>query len=503
MFAYILHLQSSLGPLFFSAVLAVILTACSTNPETGKSSFTGFMSPVQEAKLGAQEHPKLLGYFGGLYPEEHLAKYINSIGSRLLAASGNSEMKFQFTVLNDPKVNAFALPGGYIYVTRGLIALAEDEAELAGVIAHEIAHVLARHTAERYSQAVAANIGLATLGAVAPTIGIPVRGVGRLVSFGAEAALRAYSRSQELEADMLAVRYMNSLGYDPAALINFFVKLEREKRLRSKKIHSSGNISIYQSILSTHPRTKDRIRQAVELNRTMLTRKPKRRRENFLSFVDGMLFGSGRRDGFFKGHTFYHPHLGFSFDMPIGFQVENLEKAVVASDSSNTKITFDLEVPPKTDRHIDLVNYLRKGNEKSFVFSSIEMIKVNGMEAVVGSGSISFGLGKSKHIKRVIIRSNNFTLFRFTLITSRQLLTKVDSKFRQTVYSFRLLSPRESAQIKPNKIRVVRVTTNDSIASLASRMPFGSFNEHWFKVLNTNVVDDGLAVGEKVKLVVD
>ncbi|MBL94818.1 MAG: Beta-barrel assembly-enhancing protease [Alphaproteobacteria bacterium MarineAlpha3_Bin5] len=502
MFAYIFHLQSSLGSLFLSAVLTVILTACSTNPETGKSSFTGFMSPAQEAKIGAQEHPKLLGYFGGRYPEEYLAKYINRIGSRLLAASGNSGMKFQFTILNDPKVNAFALPGGYIYVTRGLIALAEDEAELAGVIAHEIAHVLARHTAERYSQGVAANIGLATLGAVAPAIGIPVR-VGHLVSFGAEAALRAYSRSQELEADLLAVRYMNSLGYDPAALINFFVKLEREKRLQSKKTHGSGNTSIYQSILSTHPRTKDRIRQAVDLNRKTVTGKLKRRRENFLSFVDGMLFGSGRRDGFLKGQTFYHPHLGFSFDIPIGFQVENLEKAVVASNSPNTTITFDLEVPPKTDRHIDLVNYLRKRNEKSFVFSSIETIKVNGMEAVVGSGSISFGFGKSKHVKRVIIRGNNFTLFRFTLITSRQLLIQVDSKFRQIVYSFRLLSPREAAQIKPHRIRVVRVTTNDSIASLASRMPFGPFNEHWFKVLNTNVVDDGLAVGEKVKLVVD
>ena len=144
---------------------------CSTNPATGQQSFTAFMSPGEEAKVGAQEHPKILKEFGGAYADRGLAEYVTQIGSTIARNSELPDLKFTFTVLNDQKVNAFALPGGYVYITRGLLAVAETEAEMAGVLAHEIGHITARHSAQRYSQAMAANIGMTVLG-VSPSLSV-------------------------------------------------------------------------------------------------------------------------------------------------------------------------------------------------------------------------------------------------------------------------------------------------------------------------------------------
>ena len=179
----------------------VALAACTTNPATGRNSFTGFMSPQQELQIGAEEHPKILATFGGAYDDAGIAAYVDEVGQRLARNSDLPELKLTFTVLDSSIVNAFALPGGYVYVSRGLLALARNEAELAGVLAHEIGHVTARHSAQRYSQTIIAGLGANVLGAV---VGAPA---GQLAQLGAATYLSAYSRDQEFEADTLGVRY--------------------------------------------------------------------------------------------------------------------------------------------------------------------------------------------------------------------------------------------------------------------------------------------------------
>lgn len=499
---FFIFLSNSFVPMILLLVPIIILPSCSTNPATGKPSFTGFMSAADEARVGAEEHPKLLEHFGGKYPNDRMDRYIKRIGSRLSIASGVSSTKFKFTILNDPKVNAFALPGGYVYVTRGLVALVEDEAELAGVIAHEIGHIAARHTAERYSQSVATNVGLATLDIVGPLIGLPTR-LGPLISFGAEAALRAYSRSQELEADMLGVQYMKKLGYDPVALIDFFAKLEGEKQLEAQMKNKPKNSTIYRSILSTHPRTKDRIRQAIKLSQKNSPSKPKRKRDNFLSHLNGTVFGFDRREGFIKNHTFIHPYLGFSFKVPSGFVVENLKDRVIARSPSGAKIIFNLARIEKSKRNIDLIKYL-KSRKKSFsAFKQIERLNINDMEAITGIELASSGLTVSQQIRWVIIRGDNSTLYEFVFVNPIKVNKVLDQTFRQVAFSFRLLPPRESAKIQPNRIQLLRVTNGDTIASLSSNMPFGPYNESWFRLLNANVIRGGLIPGEIVKHILD
>ncbi len=204
------------------------LAGCTVNPATGESSFTAFMSPAEEQRAGAEEHPKILKEFGGAYGDRAIGAYIDSIGQALARMSDLPNQRFTFTVLDNDVVNAFALPGGYVYVTRGLLALAGSEAELAGVIAHEIGHVTARHAAQRYSQSIVAGLGAALLGAVAG------RGAADIAQLGSALYLSAYSREQEFEADILGVRYLARAGYDTGAMAGFLGKLQAHSALQAR-----------------------------------------------------------------------------------------------------------------------------------------------------------------------------------------------------------------------------------------------------------------------------
>ena len=213
----------------------LLLSGCNVNPATGEEQFTAFMPPEEERRVGTQEHPKLVKAFGGLYDDPELQRYVASLGRLLQLTSEQPEPPFTFVVLDSPEVNAFALPGGYVHVTRGLMALANDEAELAGVIAHEIGHVTARHSAERYSHGLVAGLGAALLGAV-----IDNRTVSDIAQLAAGAYVKGYSRSQELEADMLGVRYLSRSGFDAIAMSSFLETMGAESELARQMAGSRG-----------------------------------------------------------------------------------------------------------------------------------------------------------------------------------------------------------------------------------------------------------------------
>nr|MBC8239863.1 M48 family metalloprotease [Alphaproteobacteria bacterium] len=290
------------------------IAACTVNPATGERRFTAFMSPEDEKRIGADEHPKIIKQFGGAYDEVQVSGYVAQIGTGLVKVSELSEEQFRFTVLNSDQVNAFALPGGYVYVTRGLIALAENEAELAGVIAHEIGHVTARHTAERYSQAMIANIGLNIAGIIGSAYGAP-RETAQLLSFGTQAVLSGYSREQELESDMLGVRYLGLAGYDTNAMTTFFKKMKANDELRATMTGlPTGEDSF--NFASSHPRTTDRITQAIHLANNGGPTSTRTDRDRFLDHIDGMIFGDDPKQGVRKGRDFIHPELRFQFTVP-------------------------------------------------------------------------------------------------------------------------------------------------------------------------------------------
>ena len=490
-------------PNLFRAVLLCLpllsLAGCSTNPATGKQSFTAFMSPADEMRVGAEEHPKILKQFNGAYPEGQMAAYADQVGAALARVSEVTTMPFTFTVLNTDKVNAFALPGGYVYITRGLLALADDEAEMAGVLAHEIGHITARHTAQRYSKSIATNLGLTVLGALGSAAGAPP-GLGDIASFGAQAYLQGFSREQELEADMLGARYLARAGYDVGAMGGFLGKLQRHDRLEAA-LKDTPDPAARFNIMSTHPRTADRIAQAIRLAGGAAG-SGRRGRETYLLGIDGMLFGDDPKEGVRKRRDFVHPGIGIRFTVPPGYVLFNSPQAVVARGPGKSEIQFDMEAEKKAAKVGDLVAYLNRDWGRSLSLGGIERITVGGMEAVTGRGRTSTRNG-AVDARLVVIRDARRRIFRLLFLTPAAVTASQAEALQRMTYSFRLLSAGEAAAIRPLRLRVVTVGAGDTRQTLADRLPFEKLRLEWFETLNGLAPDQPLAPGGKVKIIAE
>ena len=477
----------------------VPLAACTVNPATGQQSFTGFMSESDESRVGAQEHSKILREFGGAYDNPALAGYVARVGENLARASELPNLRFTFTVLNDDKVNAFALPGGYVYITRGLLALADNEAEMAGVLAHEIGHVAARHSAQRYSQTMTANIGLTLLGVLGQAAGVP-GGVGDLAQCGAAAALQSYSREHELEADMLAVRYLTRVGYSPGAMGSFFRKMEAEDRLQSTLSDRPDSEARY-NIMSTHPRTSQRIEQAIELARANAVANPRYERDAFLARIEGMTYGDDPRQGIRRGREFIHPELRFRFAVPQGFTLFNSPRQVIARGPEKSLIVFDMEAEAKTRTVGALVPYLVRDWGGRFTLREVEPIAVNGLEGATGQARIQTRNGPMD-LRLVAFRGEPGRIYRMIFLTPPRLTEALRTELQRTTYSFRTLSPAEAAGVKPLRIGLVTVNPGDTVDSLAARMPFAEYRVERFEALNGLARWQKLAPGVKLKTVI-
>jgi predicted Zn-dependent protease len=476
------------------------LAGCSTNPATGEQSFTAFMSPSDEMRVGAEEHPKILKQFNGAYGEGEMAAYASHVGRALARVSEVTAVGFTFTVLNTDKVNAFALPGGYVYITRGLLALADDEAEMASVLAHEIGHVAARHTAQRYSRTMAANLGLTVLGVLGSVAGAPP-GLGEIASLGTQAALQGFSREQEMEADMLGARYLARAGYDLGAMSRFLGKLQQHDRLEAALTGSPDPAARF-NIMSTHPRTADRIAQAIRLAGAAPVANARRGRSTYLTVIDGLLFGDDPKEGVRKGRDFAHPGLGIRFTVPPGYVLFNSSQAVIARGPGKAVINFDMESSKKAPKVGDLAAYLRRDWGRSLSLGAIERITVNGMEAATGRGRANTRDG-TMDVRLVALRDARRRIFRLAFLTRPALTASQAEALQRTTYSFRLLSADEAAAIRPLRLRVVTVGPGDTAGSLADRLPFEKLRLEWFETLNGLAPGQPLAPGSQVKIVAE
>jgi len=481
----------------FVLIPILFITSCSTNKATGNQSFTAFMSEEKERSVGAEEHPKIMKEFGGAYGSLLLRTYVNSIGKALAQISEVPNVPYRFTILNDEKVNAFALPGGYVYITRGLLALAENEAEIAGVLAHEIGHITARHTAQRYSASIATNIGLSVLGVLSTAAGVP-SGLGQAVSYGAQAAVQGYSRQQEFEADMLGVRYMTRLGYSPDAMSTFFKKMGAHADLEAKE---KGKEGVGHNIMSTHPRTTDRIKQAIILAKTKPVANPLIKRKTYLSHIEGIIFGDDPAQGIRNGRLFTHSKLGIQFKVPPGFILFNSPSKVIAIGPNKSQIKFDLATPEFIRQSGTLSQYLQTHWGSNLNLQGIERININGMRAVTGIGKLKTSDGP-RDIRLLTIKGRGDKVFRLAFITPPKETQKLSQELRRTTYSFRRLSRVEAKNIHPLKIHLIEVRTGDTVKSLAyQHMPFERYKLEWFQVLNGLDTKDHLVVGQQVKVV--
>jgi predicted Zn-dependent protease len=441
------------------ALLVPLLAACATAPGTGRTIFTGGLSEEGEADLGRQEHPKVVAQYGGAYDDPELARYVSSVGDFLVKTSERPDLGFTFTILDTPIVNAFALPGGYIYVTRGLLSLSNSEAELAGVLGHEIGHVTARHTAERYGQAVAANVAGLGLGV------------------------------------LLGGRYLARAGYDTAAMAGFLTQLQAHSRLEAQLAGQPEKADAF-DIMQTHPRTADRIERALAQAGATPVDEPLVAQNVYFDKIDGMIYGDKADEGYIRGRSFAHPKLKFTFEVPEGFRLYNQSDAVIARDGEG-KAAIQFDRGP-SDYSGSMSNYLTNVWGANVRLSGVESITINGLPAATATIS-----GSGKDYRLVAIRYDPRTIYRFIFLSSSDRTAALNGPFRETTYSFRRLSDAEAAALKPRRLRIYQVQAGDTPASIAARMPFGQENLQRFLVLNGFTEQTTLQPGQRVKTVVE
>src|SRR2546427_6579451 len=307
-----------------SLCLAVCSDGCATNPVTGKREIV-LVSEAQEVAMGAASHQQVQREYG-FVPDEKLQRYVQTMGNKLAAVSHRSGLAWHFTVVNSPVVNAFAIPGGYVYLTRGILAYLNNEAELAGVMGHEIGHVTARHSVQQITRSQLAQIGLGVGSVLSPTFGQ----FGNLAESSLGVLFLRYSRDNEREADRLGVEYAARAAWDPRQVSNFFDVLARLAA-------ASGRETI-PGWLQTHPDPPQRVQTTRMLAQEwiqMLGLTEERmvvNRENHLKNIDGLVFGDDPRQGFAEGARFYHPVLQFQITFPPNWHIENTRTAVLALD---------------------------------------------------------------------------------------------------------------------------------------------------------------------------
>jgi predicted Zn-dependent protease len=461
-------------------------------PALAQEPFTPFMSPAEEMEVGRKEHPKILAQFGGVHDDPNIGGYVAVVGGSLVANSGQARYPFSFTVLNSSVVNAFALPGGYVYVTRGLLALANSEAELAGVLAHEIGHVTARHAAQRYSRNVIAGLGAALLGALTDSDEL-----SSIAQVGSQLYLSGFSRDQEYESDLLGVRYMSRTGYNPRAQASFLATLRAEHELNATVAGRQGADEGF-DFFASHPRTADRVAAAVRAaDQSGLPPDAPLRRDEYLRAIDGLLYGDDPAQGFVRGRVFAHPGIGFTFEVPAGFRLLNDSQAVLAQGPRGAVIRFDGE---KRQRRGSMAAYLTRVWVPKARPADVQTFDLDGMELATGSARVQ-GASGPLDVRFVAIRYNPDQIYRFLLATPPQATRALQREMLRAALSFRRLNHAEAARYKPRRLQMVRVEPGQSAAGLASFMAVDDYPLERFRVLNALAPGDTLAVGRVVKLV--
>ncbi len=441
-----------------------------------------------EAALGQREHPRIVSSFGGIYSDPDLQAYLDEMVGQLRDVSDRPELSYRVTVLNSPSVNAFSLPGGYLYVTRGLLALADDSAEIAAVLSHEMAHVTARHALEREEQVVSAT-----------AIGQVISDVARGPEASAAALaltrgkLAQFSRQQELEADAIGIRVAARAGYDPLGSITFLRGLERQTALHSQSLnrdYEQGRVDLF----SSHPTTPQRI-LAAEREARLIEEGGDfvRDRDGYLSVIDGMAYGEDPREGFVQGRSFVHPQLGINFTVPTGFALENTQEAVVAFSETGDIIRFDTV---RFDRSKSLTGYLAEDAVRGGQVSNVRERDVNGMQAATARVR-----GDSWYFKVAAIRGEEDTVYRF-ILASRELDENRAAALVETADSFRVLPQDEARRARQQRIRVIQVRPGETVESIARRMDFDNLRVERFRALNGLTPGDQLRPGQRVKIIV-
>lgn len=449
-----------------------------------------------DKEQGAKAHPQLLEEFGGAVTGPQ-ATYVEGIGKdvAILSGLGNARSEFTVTLLNSPVNNAFAIPGGYIYVTRDLVGLMNNEAELAGVLSHEVGHVVARHSAKRQSAATRNTI-FGTLGSVLAGAVLGNSGFGSVVQQsllqGSQLLTLKYSRGQETEADNLGIEYLKRGGYDPRAMGTVLQALANENALEARI--QGRNATQVPEWASTHPSDAPRIRAALARAGTATG---KTNRDRFLAGINGMMMDDDPKQGVIEGRRFTHPDFRFAFDVPQGFYMTNGTRAVSISGQSGKAELSSAAYNGNLDSYVRSVFNSLAGEGKTIQIDNVQRTTINSLPTAYAAARVNSSSGQ---VDTVVFAYEFSKTQAFHFVT----LAKAGSArtFDPMFGSMRRITANEAAAIKPRRISVVTVRSGDTVQSLSQRMAYTDYQLDRFLVLNGLTATSKLAPGQKVKLVV-
>jgi predicted Zn-dependent protease len=494
-------------PFLIAACLAasVLVTGCATveNPVTGKKERT-VMDERTEMAEGAKAHPQILAEFGE-YKDPEVQAYVNEVGQRLAKASHRPELEWHFTVLDSPDVNAFALPGGYVYVTRGIMAYMDSEADLAGVIGHEIGHVTARHGSQRATRQQTAGIGVMAatiLGAVLESQGLPgAASAASQASQGIAAGYVAkYSRGQESQADKLGAEYLNRLNYDPQNMVDVIKVLESQERFAADKARAEGRTPREGADwLASHPSNEQRLRDITKIADEYKAQASyvDDGRERYLQVMDGVPFGESAEQGLTRGRNFYHGPLGIALTAPPGWKIQNSPEALVMVNPEGNAAVMLRTVPPQAgSTHEEILrNAVKPASGKT------EKRSFNGLPATHFSGTIKNQDGQAQAIELTLVTGPSNQNYAFLYAAKdQQSLQKALPQIQQAESSFRPMTAADREAARPWKLKSVPMPAG-GFAELARQSPLGSNAEQQLRLLNGVYGGGEVKPGQQVKVV--
>jgi predicted Zn-dependent protease len=465
--------------------LALLVAACSSTPENKQISLALPAATRGEPLTATQrEHARILASYGGEYENARVQTEITRIVDRLVAASERPDLKYQVTVLNSPAINAFALPNGQLYITRGLIALASDKAELASVLAHEMGHVIARHAAIREEQAKQAAV---IAHVVNDVLSDPQTGALALAK--AKLTIAAFSRAQEFEADGIGVGMSARAGFDPFGASRILTGMQRNAEVKTASTDPRA-----QDFLASHPATPERVQNALANARQFSgPGAGERDRADYLATLDGVIYGEDPSEGFARGRRFQHPKLGFTFMAPPGFSLDNTTQAVLGlKEGGDEALRLDVVSVPAEQ---SLPDYLKSGWIDNVDAASLEEFTINGFRAATASAT-----GEAWSFRLFAVRFGS-DVYRF-IFAAKNKTAAADRSFRESVGTFRRMSLQESAQVHPLRLKIVTVGAHDTVETLARHMATDRPAER-FRVINGLAANDRVKPGDKVKVVVE
>jgi predicted Zn-dependent protease len=475
---------------YFTLISVFFIAACAVNPVSGKKEIS-LMSEAQEIQLGAQSDPQIVAQFG-LYEDSELQSFINTKGQQMADISHRPNLKWTFRIVDSPVVNAFAVPGGYVYFTRGIMAHFNNEAEFAGVLGHEIGHVTARHSAEQYTKS--------TLGQILLIGGLIVSKELRAFANEAQTAMGLlflkYSRDNESESDALGAEYSTKVGYDAREMADFF------KTLKALNEEAGAEIPTF---FSTHPDPADRYNKVKEHAAEWQAKIPKDKytinRESYLKMVNGIIYGEDPRQGYVEGGIFYHPELKFQFPVPNNWRLVNSPTQVQMGPSDGKALMIftiaqgsSLQAAAQaTSEQLQLTVL----NNRQITVNGLPALEViseqvtqdpnTGQQSSIGVQSIYIDYGSNIYVFHGVAAAQNFANY--------------ETHFDRTSLGFKVLNDPSKINVVPERIKLVSVKSSGTLAQALQANGIPSARHRELAVLNGMEVNTQVASGTTIKIV--